>query len=46
MIVMDKEEIESDEIALLTRKERDWLLGILIDHTPTKKSPNIALLTK
>jgi hypothetical protein len=24
---MDKEERESDEIALLTRKERDWLLG-------------------
>jgi hypothetical protein len=27
MIVMDKEERESDEIALLTRTERDWLLG-------------------
>jgi hypothetical protein len=27
MIAMDKEERESDEIALLTRKERDWLLG-------------------
>jgi hypothetical protein len=27
MIVIDKEERESDDIALLTRKERDWLLG-------------------
>jgi hypothetical protein len=27
MVIVDKEESEANEIALLTRKERDWLLG-------------------